>query len=65
VEAVSVSVEMHSAARRVRCNGIEGRRHDKTDGVKVKDCGVPYSYLNFVFSNQNMRQNILLLLQLI
>jgi hypothetical protein len=46
---------------KVRCNG----RHDKADGVKVKDCGVPSSYLNFVFSSQNMGEIILLLLQLI
>jgi hypothetical protein len=65
VKAVSVSLRMQSTARTLRCNRIEDRRHDKADGVKVKDCGVPSSYLNFVFSNQNMRRNILLLLQLI
>ena len=56
---------MQSTARILRCNGIDGRRHDKADGVKVKDCGVPSSYLNFVFSNQNVIESILLLLQLI
>ena len=54
-----------STARTLRCNGIEGRRHDKADGVRVKDCGVPSSYLRFVFSYRNVWENILLLLQLV
>jgi len=67
VEAVSVTVSLQvkSKARTLRCNGIEGRRHDKADGVRVKDCGVPSSHLHFVFSCRNLRETILLLLRLI